>query len=93
MNPEVYQQNIFSMAELVYIVCNNWVRLKELSDIFVIKYDPKILNIHAEKLVVKNHASGAGIIITWKLEMNGFPQHKFSLFFTLEAIQQLIAID
>lgn len=93
MNPEIYQQVIFSMSELIYIVCNNWVKLKELADVFILKYEPKILNIHPEKILIQNHASGAGIFITWKLEMNGFPQHKFSMLFTLEAIQHILTID
>lgn len=89
MNPEIYQQNIFSMAELMYIVCNNWVKLKELPDIFLLNYEPKILNNHSQDLYIKNHASGVGFLIHWKLEMNGLPQHKFSMLFTLEAISQL----
>lgn len=93
MNPDLYQQSIFSMSELIYIVCNNWIKLKGFSDIFILKYDAKLLSSHSEKLTIKNHASGAGFLITWKLEMNGLPQHKFSMVFSLEAVQQILNFE
>ena len=89
MDPEVFKQNVFIMAELIYILTNNWVKTKESPEIFLINYDPKYLGQICEKIYIKNHASGAGILLTWKLEMAGLPLHKFSMFFTLEAVQSM----
>lgn len=91
MNQEIYQQNIFSMAEIIYILSNNWAQLKEIPEIFLLKYNPKFHSQNNEKIEIRNHSSGTGILTTWKLEMAGLPLHKFSMFFTLEAIDQLLS--
>lgn len=90
MNNDIYQQNIFSMAEIIYILTNNWVQLKEVPEVFLLKYNSKLIGQNHEKFEIKNHASGAGFLTTWKFEMSGLPLHKFSMFFTLEAVDQLL---
>jgi hypothetical protein len=92
MNPDTYQQSIFSMAEIIYILTNNWIKLKEFPEIFLLKYDPKIIGQNNEKIEIKNHASGSGFLATWKLEIEGLPLHKFSMFFSLEMVEQLLPI-
>ena len=90
MDTELFKQDIFGMAEMIYIVFNNWLKLKDIPEILIVNFDANLLNSHPEKI---NHASGAGILITWKLEMDGIPQHRFSTLFSLEAIQQLLVVN